>query len=80
VTTSDRALLFDEKAREREIDEPEDGPDALVSKVEKIDATPLGEGNSDNPIYRATLRVTVRKASLAKKSRVGGSLRCGRRS
>jgi hypothetical protein len=68
-------LLLDEKAREGEIEEPEDGPDpdAFVSKVEKLEATPLGEGSSSNPIYRASLRVTLKKASLAKKFRVGES-------
>jgi hypothetical protein len=68
-------LLLDEKAREGEIEEPEDGADpaAFVSKVEKIEATALGEGSSNNPIYRATLRVTVKKASLAKKFEVGES-------
>lgn len=72
-------LLLDEKAREGEIEEPEDGPDpdAFVQKVEKIEATPLGEGSSNNPIYRATLRVTVKKASLAKKFKVGESFGAG---
>ncbi len=67
-------LLLDEKARQGDIEEPEDGaePDAFVSKVEKVEATVLGEGSSNNPIYRAILRVTV-KRSLAKHFKVGES-------
>jgi hypothetical protein len=66
-------LLLDEKAREGEIDPPEDGPDpdAFVSKVEKLEATVLGDGEANNRTYRATLRVTVKRVSLAKKFSVG---------
>ena len=67
-------LLLGEKAMNGDIEGPEDDepePGQFVTDVKKIEATEIGEGNSNNPRYRAVLRVELRLAKYAKVFKVG---------
>lgn len=67
-------LLLGDKAMSGDIEAPEDDtpePRHFVVDVTKIEATPIGEGNSGNPRYRALLRVELRLAKYAKVFTVG---------
>lgn len=69
-------LLFGEKAMSGDVEAPDDGapePDHFVANVTKLEATPIGEGDSDNPIYRALLRVDLKNAKHAELFAVGES-------
>ncbi len=69
-------LLFGEKAMSGDVEAPEDGtpdPGDFVADVVTLEATTIGEGDSKNPIYRAQLRVVLKKAKHAKLFEVGES-------
>src|SRR5450432_1721922 len=55
-------LLLEEKARNGDIEGPEDDtpqPAHFVADVTKVEATRIGEGNSENTRYRAVLRIEL---------------------
>lgn len=68
-------LLFGEKAMSGDVELPEDGdepaPEHLVTDVTKLEATPIGEGDSKNTRYRALLRIDVKKPKHTKLFTVG---------
>jgi hypothetical protein len=67
-------LLLGDKAMNGDIEAPDDEspePQHFVADVTKVEATPIGEGNSGNPRYRAVLRIELRAAKYAKVFAVG---------
>lgn len=61
-------LLIDEKARNGDVspvDEDAIEPNQFVSRVEKVEATVLGRGDSRNPYYRAVLVVELKEPEHA---------------
>jgi hypothetical protein len=67
-------LLLGQKAMDGDLEGPEDDsptPEYFVADVTKIEASPIGEGNSKNTRYRAVLTVTLTKAKYAKLFTVG---------
>jgi len=67
-------LLLGEKAMSGDLDAPEDDapePQHYVTEVTKVEATPIGEGSSNNTRYRAVLRIALKKAKYAKLFKVG---------
>lgn len=68
-------LLLGEKAMEGEV-EPQDDlpePEQFVTDVRKIEASPIGAGNSGNQRYRAVLEIDVATSELAEIFSVGES-------
>lgn len=72
-------LLLGEKGMDGELEpldlDAGDGPETLVTAVEVIAAANIGDGDSFNAIYRATLRITLAKAEHARHFAVGESFR-----
>jgi|GEM_PF-6031682 len=69
-------LLLGQKAMDGDLEGPEDDsptPEDFVAAVTKIEASPIGAGNSKNTRYRAVLTVTLTKAKYAKLFTVGES-------
>jgi hypothetical protein len=67
-------LLLGEKAMSGDLEAPEDDtpePEHFVTDVTKVEATPIGEGNSNNTRYRAVLRVELKKGKHAKLFELG---------
>ncbi len=67
-------LLLGDKAMSGEIEAKDDDapePEHFVVDVTKVEATAIGEGNSNNQRYRAVLRVELRAAKYAKVFAVG---------
>jgi hypothetical protein len=67
-------LLLGDKAMSGDIEAPDDEPpepEHFVSDVTKVEATVIGEGSSENPRYRAVLRIELRAAKYAKVFEVG---------
>jgi hypothetical protein len=57
-------LLFAEKAMNGDVEPAQ--PDQLVTHVKKLEASPIGDGNSNNTRYRAVLRIELAHAKHAK--------------
>lgn len=68
-------LLLGEKAMNGDIPMPDDlaEPEHFVTNVTKVEATPIGEGNANNTLYRAVLRIELADAEYAEVFEVGES-------
>lgn len=67
-------LLFGEKAMNGDVEPQGDDPPTpsdLVTDVTRLEAAPIGEGDSKNTRYRALLRIDVKKARHAMLFKVG---------
>ncbi len=61
-------LLLGDKAINGELEAPEDDtlePEHFVKDVAKVEATPIGQGNSKNTRYRAVLQIELTEAKYA---------------